>query len=214
MKTFVALDFETTGLDANTERLTQIAAIKITIEEDFLTATSTIKDISKFVTYVNPEKEISAKITEITGITNETVKDAPTEKEAVAALVEYIDDSVNPIIVAQNAPFDLSFLYFATLRAGLEPKVYDFYCTRAMAAVLFPGLSHKLSDMVLLFDIKLEQAHDALHDASATLNYFTRLSHIAAVMVLNFQNKLVHHPDRPMNFKPENAIIIPQKGGK
>lgn len=207
MSIYIALDFETTGLDHSLERITQIAAIKIEIEgTDFLPATKMIK-MSQFETLVNPEKEISAFITGLTGIDNEKVKDAPKEKEAIQSLINFMGDDA--IIIAQNAPFDLGFLHHATLRADQQPKVYNFYCTRAMAAILFPGISHKLVDLVKLFDIPLEEAHNAIYDAQATLNLFLKLNTIASKFEVNFLNKLVNHPDRKMNFEPQNKIIIP-----
>lgn len=191
MKMKTTLDLETTGLDPITERLTQIAAIK---------------GDEKFVTYVNPEREIPEFITELTGISNETVKDAPNEKEALTMLLNFLGEDY--IIIAQNAPFDLGFIYHALLRNDMIPIVPDFYCTRAMSAVLFPNLSHRLVDMTKLFDIEIKQEHDAFYDAEATQKLFDKLIDIAELHKINFVNKLVEHPDRPMSYKPENAIII------
>lgn len=207
MSTYTVLDFETTGLDNQSERITQIAAIKFELEENKFLPKSKIINVSQFETLVNPEKEIPEFITNLTGIDNEKVKDAPKENEAIKQLIEFMGEDT--IIVAQNAPFDLGFLHHATLRAGIVPIVYDFFCTRAMAAILFPGISHKLVDMVKLFDIPLEEAHNAIFDAKATINLFLKLNVISDNFGIDFMNKLVHHPDRKMNFEPLNKIIIP-----
>jgi len=201
MTKYAILDFETTGLSPIDEKLTQAAIIKISLKED-----QTLDKVEYFDTLINPEKEISAKITELTGISNETVKDAPTEKEAIKDIIDFISDA---IIIAQNAPFDLGFLRHATIRAGIEPKVYDFICTRTKSAILFTVISHKLVDMTRLFDIKLEEAHNAIYDAKATMYLFLKLASIASIFGIDFLNKLVYHPDRKNVFEPENKIIIP-----
>ncbi|AEO93651.1 DNA polymerase exonuclease subunit [Bacillus phage G] len=207
MKTYTVLDFETTGLDPKEERITQIGAIKITIEGNVFLPTSNVSSVTSFETLVNPEKQIPEIITELTGIDNEKVKNSPTESEAILKLVEFLGE--DSIIVAQNAPFDLGFLHHATLRAGEVPNVYNFYCTRTMSAVFYPSISHRLVDMCTFFDINLTNAHDASNDAKATLELFSKLSSIANSHSVNFLNKLVHHPDRKMNFEPTNKIIIP-----
>lgn len=204
---YTILDFETTGLNQIEERITQIAAIKVKETYDMSSNVLT-QEIEKFETLVNPEKEISEFITNLTGISNEMVKNSPSESEAIKQLIDFIDDS---IIIAQNAPFDLGFLYYATIRAGLEPKVYNFYCTRAMTAILFPNLSHSLVDIVNLFDIDLEQAHNAMSDAQATFELFNKTKKVYDQMGIYMINKLVVHPDRPMQFVPSNAKIVKNK---
>lgn len=179
------------------DRITQIAVIKTGgIREDFSTL-------------VNPEKEISEFITNLTGISNDNVKDAPKEKEALEKLINFFEDDY--VIVAQNAPFDLGFLYYAFLRNGLNPIIPNFYCTRTMSAILFPNLSHKLVDITNLFDIKLEKEHNAIYDTEATEKLFNKLINIGSLYKIDFMNKLVEHPDRPMFYKPENATIIKSK---
>lgn len=194
-ETLVFIDFETTGLDPQDEKIIQIAAIKIQDnKEEVLT------------TYVNPEKNIAPFIENLTGINDKMVIDAPKEKEALEMLMNFIP--TNSIVIAQNAPFDLSFIHYGFLRAGYEPVSPNFYCTRTMAAVLFPNLSHKLVDIINLFDIKLDNAHNALSDAIATKELFFKLKHIADLHNINFINKLVEHPDRPLKFDPINSIKI------
>lgn len=197
-ETLVIIDFETTGLDPQNEKIIQIAAIKIQDNKEEV-----------FVTYVNPEKGISSFIEGLTGINDKMVLNAPKEHEALEMLSNFIPK--NSIIIAQNAPFDLSFMHHGVLRAGWDPIPIDFYCTRTMAAVLFPNLSHKLVDIIDLFDIKLDNAHDALNDATATKELFFKLKHIADLHNINFINKLVEHPDRPLNFDPVNSIKIVSK---
>lgn len=204
-ESFVFLDFETTGLNPQQDRITQIAAIKIkNINFPFLHFELT----EKFETLVNPKRYISEFITNLTGITNEMVKDKPSESEAIMDLIDFIGDST---IVAQNATFDLGFLHYAAVRAGMKPKSYNFYCTRAMTSILFPNISHKLGDIVDLFDIELENAHNAMSDATATQQLFEKTNSIYTNMGINMKNKIVHHQDRELLFTPNNAIFINPK---
>ena len=97
LSSFIALDFETTGLSKFTDRIIEVAAI---IFKDGKIADS-------FVTLVNPKIQISDTITNITGITNEMVSHAPTEQEIVEELHSFIG---NYPLVAHNMKFDEGFL--------------------------------------------------------------------------------------------------------
>ena len=94
---FVVFDIETTGLSPNACGITQIGANVykggVVTEE--------------FETYVNPGMPIPANITELTGITDDMVKDAPSEKDAVKA---FLDFAAGRMLIAHNAGFDTSFI--------------------------------------------------------------------------------------------------------
>ena len=97
---FVVFDTETTGLDANTERLTEIGAVFV--------ENGKINEEKKFCTFVNPGKPIPQKVVDLTGINDAMVADAPTPEEAIRAFKEFCGDN---ILVAHNAhSFDMLFI--------------------------------------------------------------------------------------------------------
>ncbi|MEI2356091.1 3'-5' exonuclease [Mesobacillus zeae] len=189
MKSYVVLDLETTGLDYTKEQITEIGAIKIDSE---------FNEIKRFHTMVAlaPGKEIPEFITKLTGITAEHLEGAPTEQCSLELLEEFIGDSV---VVAQNAPFDLSFIS----RGGIEPK--SFICTRALARFVEPELSASLKDVAARNGIQLNGHHRALNDVEATIKVLKLYTKKAERCC--YQNTVIDEPSRPLKFTPKNAII-------
>ncbi|MED1923506.1 3'-5' exonuclease [Bacillus velezensis] len=190
-KTYVVLDLETTGLDYQSEQITEIGAIKI--DERF-------NEIDRFHTMVALEKgrELPEFITKLTGITAVDLEGAPTESEALEKLNEFIGDA---IVVAQNAPFDLSFIS----RGGIAPN--RFYCTRAMVRFDEPELSASLKDVAERNGISLEGHHRALNDVEATIEVFRLYLPHVREEYNGFENTVQDSADRPLKFKPKNAIV-------
>ncbi len=131
---FVAFDIETTGLNAQDERMTEIGAVIFSGGE--------IK--STFNTFVNPEKHIPADITKLTGIKDSDVQDAPKEKEALEMFMAYAGDRP---LVAHNAHFDVGFMTATALRNGLRfsPVFLD---SLALSQALLPDLKRFKLDTV------------------------------------------------------------------
>jgi DNA polymerase III subunit epsilon len=188
--TYVFLDFETTGLDYQTEQIIEIGAIKV--DDNF-------DELGRFHTMVALEegRELPEFITKLTGITTEDLIGAPTEEEALYQLREFIDDS---IVVAQNAPFDLSFLS----RGGFEPEL--FICTRALFRYVEPELSASLKDVCARRGISLEGHHRALNDVEATIEAFKQY---VKEIPPNYDmfNVVLDAPDRPLRFVPKGAKV-------
>ena len=131
---FVAFDIETTGLNAQNDRMTEIGAIRF----------SGGNIIDTFSTFVDPERHIPADITQLTGIRDSDVAGAPSEEEAMKQFIDYIGD--RPII-AHNAHFDVGFMTAAALRHGLKfsPVFLD---TLALSQALLPELKRFKLDIV------------------------------------------------------------------
>ena len=131
---FIVFDTETTGLSASQERMTEIGAVRVRNGEI----------VEEFNTFVNPGKPIPPKITELTGITDEMVRDAPSEEEAVRAFLEFAGEH---ILIAHNAPFDMSFLSSALHRAGMERR-FTYLDTVPPCRNLLPQLKKVKLDLV------------------------------------------------------------------
>ena len=131
---YVAFDIETTGLNQQTERMTEIGAVIFRGSEV----------LDTFNTFVNPGKPIPPDITELTGIRDEDVADAPQEKEALEAFLAFAGD--RPLI-AHNAQFDTGFMAQTALRCGLRfrPVYLD---TLVLSRALLPDLKRFKLDIV------------------------------------------------------------------
>ncbi|MDD3692681.1 MAG: PolC-type DNA polymerase III [Oscillospiraceae bacterium] len=160
---FIVFDIETTGINAQNERITEIGALKISGGE--------IK--KSFKTFVNPQKPIPPKITEITGITNEMVKDAPDEKTALKSFFDFCGDT--RVLIAHNAAFDSSFIRIAAKRSGLK-FAFASLDTLPLCRALYPELSnHRLNTVAKLAGFNDFNHHRALDDARALAAVFFRI---------------------------------------
>ena len=162
---FVAFDVETTGLYASTDRLTEIGAVKIVNGEI----------TEKFDTFVNPGMPIPPKITQLTGITDAMVKDAPGEAEALRSFLDFAGDCV---LIAHNADFDMSFIRAAASRSSLvyNPTYID---SVPMARALLPALkNHKLDTVAKALKLPAFNHHRACDDAAVLGEIFIRFMEI------------------------------------
>ena len=157
--TFCVFDLETTGFSAVTEKITEIGIMKLKNGEV----------IDEFSCFVNPEKHIPERVTEVTNITDEMVKDAETIDKVFPKVLEFIKGS---ILVAHNAGFDTGFFKQISKNLGYE---YDYTSidTLSLAKDLFPDYKkYKLGKIAENLGIKVEVAHRALDDVDTTVKVF------------------------------------------
>ncbi|MBQ9937208.1 MAG: PolC-type DNA polymerase III [Oscillospiraceae bacterium] len=134
----IVFDLETTGLNAQFERITEIGAVKI--------KNGDVTEV--FNTFVNPNMPIPKHISELTSITDDMVKDAPDEKEAYEKFLKFCGSS--KILIAHNAPFDTGFLKAVANRNNLP---YDFTSLDTVPILrnLYPELKRVTLDSVSKF---------------------------------------------------------------
>ena len=148
------IDFETTG-EHKVERIIEIGAVRL--ENGQITDT--------FTSYVNPGVPLKPVITQITGITDQDLMDAPSAAEVLPKLLSFIGTSP---IAAHNIEFDSSILKHELKRLDLafDAPAID---TLSFAQKLYPQLNrYRLSNVCKYLGVSLKNAHRAIHDATAT----------------------------------------------
>ena len=159
---YTILDIETTGGKYNEEGITEIAIHKFDGHQV----------IDKFISLVNPEKDIQPFVVKLTGINNKMLVTAPKFHEVAKRIVEITKDTV---LVAHNAQFDYRILRteFRRLGYNFERKTL---CTVDLAKTLLPDAeSHSLGKLVRSLGIAVSDRHRANGDAVATLKLFKLL---------------------------------------
>lgn len=162
--TYVVFDVETTGLSVTTCQIIELAAIKMTKG----------KEVDRFTAFVNPRRKIPHHITQLTGITDEMVADAPSLAQVIPDFREFIGDSV---LVAHNAGFDIGFIQHALLLSGLPAVDNPVLDTLELSRSLYPKLkNHRLNTLADTCKVELNNHHRAIDDSVA-------LGHILFCMI-------------------------------
>ena len=160
--TYCVLDLETTGFSAVNEKITEIGIMKFKDGEV----------IDEFSCFVNPEKHIPERVSEVTNITDDMVKDAETIEQVFPKMLEFLGDPNETVIVAHNANFDVGFLKQNAKVLGYDFE-YSYLDTLSLAKDLFPEYKkYKLGKIAENLGIKVEVAHRALDDVDTTVKVF------------------------------------------
>jgi len=194
---FVVFDLETTGLNPVQNEIIEIGAVKIKNGEI----------IDEFSSLVKPNQKISGKITEITGIDNNMVEDAPSFDKVFSSFVEFIEGCP---LVAHNMDFDYSFIRkpLNEFKNNTEVTLID---TLTLARAVLPELkNHKLATLVNYYDISLDNHHRALDDSKATALLFNELlneEHEFEIKTVKDINDLTKNIDWKKS-RPYHAIVL------
>ncbi|MGB5103408.1 MAG: 3'-5' exonuclease [Steroidobacteraceae bacterium] len=124
----VVLDCETTGLSPRSDRITEVAALRIV----------GARVVERYILLVNAGVRIPAHITSLTGITDEMIATAPRANDVIHALVDFI---ASDLVVAHNASFDYGFLSAECFTARILNRSFQLLCTMRLARRLLPGCS-------------------------------------------------------------------------
>lgn len=162
--TFVVLDLETSGASPKTgSAITEIGAVKVCGGEV----------LGTFKTFVNPGTSLPPFITELTGITDEMLIDAPRIESVLPLLFEFLGSEKSTVFVAHNAPFDLSFLKAsAALHGYTWPNFRVIDTVKAARFVLTKDdvANYQLGTLAIYFRTEISPNYRALDDALATVD--------------------------------------------
>ncbi len=164
---FICFDLETTGLNANTDKIIEIGAVRVKNK----------KIIEEFNTFVSPGMNLSQKTTELTGITDDMLIGAPNQKEALEKFIDFCGN--NPVLVAHNANFDVLFI---KATAKLENIDFDFTYLDTVPiskALIMSIKNHKLDTIAKYLKIPEFNHHRACDDAKALAHIFIELMKLA-----------------------------------
>ena len=167
----VAFDTETTGLNPfDGDRVIEFAGVAITVGDD-----GRVADVQEHHFLVNPEMPIPSKATEITGIHDDMVADAPTFDQVARQVRALLGDS---ICVAHNFAFDRAFLSMELNKLGLMwPDPLAEVDTVDLSIRYFSDVKgHKLEQVANRLNVILEGAHRATNDAEACGRCFVEMA--------------------------------------
>lgn len=174
MPSMIAIDLETTGLNADEDAIIEIGAVRFN--------GTRIEDT--WSSLINPRRPIPPFITQLTGISNSMVKNAPLLSDVIQDVITFVGDLP---VLGQNISFDLGFLRPAG--ACLNNTEVDTY---EMAAVLMPTASrYNLSALAQQLGILLPATHRALDDARATHAVYLELMQKAHALPLDLLAEIV-----------------------
>lgn len=174
MRTLVALDLETTGLDPERDTILEIGAVRFTDK----------RIEAEYGTLVNPHRPIPPVVQQLTGINDAMVANAPNVRSVLPQLLEFVGDSV---IVGHNVKFDMGFL-----RKYKLFDTNDVLDTYDLAAVLMPSAGkYSLGALAQTAGILLPATHRALDDAKVSQALYRKLFQMALELPLDVLAEIV-----------------------
>ncbi|UZO80085.1 exonuclease domain-containing protein [Aquimarina sp. ERC-38] len=202
MRKFAIIDVETTGNGINGNRITEICIV--VLQED--------KVIHKFTSLVNPERNIPAFITGLTGIDNDMVRDAPKFFEIAQEIVELTEGA---IFIAHNVTFDYNVVRGEFKRLGYT-YTRKKLCTVRLSRKLIPGMhSYSLGKLCTSLAIPLSNRHRAEGDTDATVLLFQKLLDIDKDQetITSFLNARSKEATLPPHINKKQIADLPEQTG-
>lgn len=185
LKDYVVIDLEMTGLNAKTDKILEVAAIRIRDG----------KENDCFSAIVNPGVPLTEKVVELTGITQKEADEGAPLDETVEAYLQFLGDD---ILVGQNVIFDYSFLkqWAVNHKIVLEKQAVD---TLKLARQFLPAEQKKdLESLCVHFEVPRVNAHRALDDARETAQIFEKM-------------KLLYGKEQEAAFEPKPLLYKAKK---
>lgn len=162
-KDYVVFDLETTGLSPETDEIIEISGIRVRDGQ--------VDD--EFSTLVNPGRPIPYSATDINGITDEMVRDAPALRDALKDFLIFAGDD---ILVGHNIhSFDMKFLNAGALRELHRKIGNDYVDTLYLARSILPLSRFRLTDIASYFRLETKGAHRALQDCTMNQQCYEKM---------------------------------------
>lgn len=164
---YVALDLETTGLMAETDRIVEIGAVRFDGQG---------RELGRFERLVNPQRAMSAAAYAIHGIGDADLVGAEPARVVLPEFLDWLGDAETTLLLAHNASFDAGFLGRELRRNGMVPAPYVVADTLALARRQVPDArDHRLDTLARLLDLDPDGAHRALADSLRVMAVWLRL---------------------------------------
>ena len=202
---FICFDLETTGLSAKTDKIIEIGAVRIKNNEI----------LDEFCTFVDPQMPIPARSVEITGITDEMVKDSPNEDTAIREFIKFCGEK--PVLVAHNASFDVSFIKAACKRENIEFEFTYVDSVLMSRSLIISAKNHKLDTLAKILKVPEFSHHRASDDAKALACIFMKLlkmSHdVRGITSLQEMNTKLSGSDPKKSVSHHMTILVKNQVG-
>jgi DNA polymerase III subunit epsilon len=154
---YIALDLETTGLMADTDRIVEIGAVRFRESGE---------ETGRFQCLVNPQRRMSPAAYAIHGLSDEDLADAPPARDVLPRFLAFLGDPESTALLAHNASFDAGFLGRELARADLSTPTHSLFDTLALARRRLPqATSHRLDNLATILGLDPAGAHRALADS-------------------------------------------------
>lgn len=164
LKSYIAFDVETTGLNPLENEIIEIGALKVRDG----------KVAERFMEFIKPTASISPAITSLTGITNEMVAAARPRYSVIADFLDFCEEDV---LIGHNISFDYSFMKCSAAADGLSFEKMGIDTLKIAQKVLKELNSKSLGSLCEYYHIENKSAHRAYHDALATAKLYQTLAH-------------------------------------
>lgn len=198
---YAFVDLETTGGNPLNDRIIDIGVLLV--DDDEIT--------SEWQSLINPNCSISPFITQITGISNGDVIDAPQFSD----IADHLSDLItNRIFVAHNVRFDYSFIKHEFSRININISLIQL-CTVKLSRKLYPQYrSHSLDSLINRFSLPVEQRHRALPDTKAMYSFYKKaLNDHGNEIVDQTISSIIRHPSLPSKVPDKVIQSLPNVPG-
>lgn len=191
----VLLDIETTGGSATSSRITEIGALRIENGEV----------VGKYQQLVNPEEPIPYFITNLTGITDAMVWEAPTFRGIADDLELFLSDA---IFVAHHVSFDYSFIKMEFKRIGYAFTM-DRICSAKLSRRLYPEhKSHALDRIIERLGIEVTNRHRAYDDAEVIWKFISNEMERDSLKVMAALDKIIIQSRSPLSKDTSRGVLL------